>query len=130
MKRILPLVVLMGLSSVAGAQPVAPMNILPKPLAMSLLNADPRVASARSTMDAAMLEAGLFVSRPTSGMRQQPASSGVSMLVPTTTSGTLAFSAPFGCLAKARQTRISVVPRSNWRMRLMVRYVTRLRVSS
>jgi hypothetical protein len=64
MKRILPLVVLMGLSSVAGAQPVAPMNILPKPLAMSLLNADPRVASARSTMDAAMLEAGIIRKSP------------------------------------------------------------------
>ncbi|MCL8302837.1 MULTISPECIES: TolC family protein [Pseudomonas putida group] len=64
MKRILPLVVLMGLSSVAGAQPAAPMNILPKPLAMSLLNADPRVASARSTMDAAMLEAGIIRKSP------------------------------------------------------------------
>lgn len=64
MKHFAPFLVLLGLSSTALAQPAAPLNVLPEDLAVSLLNADPRVASARSSMDAAMLEAGIIRRSP------------------------------------------------------------------
>ena len=64
MKRLVPLALLISVCGTAVAQPAAPANILPKPLVVSLLNADPRVASARSSMDAAMLEAGIIRRSP------------------------------------------------------------------
>lgn len=64
MKRVISIVILMGLSTSVLAETAAPLNILPTPLVVSMLNADPRVASARASVDAALQEAGIIRRSP------------------------------------------------------------------
>lgn len=64
MERLLLLMLLMGASGSAASQPLAPMEPLSTQVVVPLLDADPRVASAKASMEAAMQEAGIIRRSP------------------------------------------------------------------
>lgn len=68
MEKLLLLVLLLGASGAAQPQsfemPLPPAQILPASIATKLLDADPRVESARASLDAAIQEAGIIKRSP------------------------------------------------------------------
>ena len=64
MERLLLLMLLMGASGSAASQTLPIQEALPTSIATSLLNSDPRVASAKASMEAALQEAGIIRRSP------------------------------------------------------------------